>query len=61
MAVWQITKSGMPTDDPLYDDDGIAAPGDESFSNAAIAAYVTGLGVPRADGFNYVGVSPAAQ
>jgi hypothetical protein len=59
MAVWQIMKSGEPTNAPLYDDTGSAVPGDADFSTSAVAAHVQSLGA-AADGFNYVGLSPSA-
>lgn len=56
MAVWQIMKTGEPTNAPLYDDAGAAMPGDPDFSTSAVAAYVQSLDA-AADGFNYVGLS----
>jgi hypothetical protein len=59
MAQWQIMKSGAPTTSPLFDDGDAAQPGDDGFSTDAVKAHVATLGA-AADGFNYVGPSPAA-
>lgn len=56
MAQWQIMKSGKPTDDPLFDDNGTAQSGEDGFSTDAVKAHVATLGA-AADGFNYVGPS----
>lgn len=58
MAQWQMMKSGKPTAAPLFDDGGTKQPGEDGFSTDAVAAQVAALGA-AADGFNYVGPSPA--
>jgi hypothetical protein len=66
MAIWQIMKAGVPLADTsvvpainlLFDDGGLAQPGDDGFSTAAITAHLATLGA-AADGFNYVGPNPS--
>jgi hypothetical protein len=65
MAIWQTMKGGVPLADTsvvpatnlLFDDGGLAQPGVDGFSTAAIMAHVATLGAV-ADGFNYVGPNP---
>ena len=59
MARWQMLKGAEPIAAPLFDDNGVALPGDSDFSTDAVAAAVRDLGA-AADGFNYVGVSADA-
>lgn len=54
MALWQITKEGVPTG-VLFDDRQVARPGDEEFTVELAAAEAQRL---KADGLNYVGPSP---
>lgn len=54
MALWQITKEGVPTG-ALYDDRQVLQPGDEGFTVELALAAVEAHG---GDGVNYVGPSP---
>ena len=55
--IWQALLIGVPVGAP-YDDGVPGGTDDPTFTTTAIAAYVTGLGA-GANGYNYVGQSPA--
>lgn len=55
--LWQPLLNGVPVP-PLYDDGIPGGPDDPTFTTAPVTAYVVGLGA-AANGFNFVGQSPA--